>query len=74
MNHAGEKTVRLLSRSGLFLLFLSMAGSFTMATLSVSTRVEENSWNELFGVLFLTIMGISVYYIVLGFFGWYMLR
>jgi hypothetical protein len=74
MDPFNEKTVKLLSRSGLFLLFLSMAGSFAMATLSISARVEEQSWNELFGMLFLAVLGISVYYIALGGFSWVVLR
>lgn len=74
MQSINGKMVRLLSRSGLFLLFLSMAGSFAMATISVSAKMEEQAWNELFGMLFLTVLGISVYYLALGFFSWFVLR
>lgn len=74
MKPISEKTVRLLSRSGLVLLFLSMAGSFAMAALSISAKFEEQAWNEMFAMLFTTVMGISVYYIVLAFFGWFVLR
>lgn len=74
MQPINEKTVKLLSRSGLFLLFMSMAGSLSMATISVSAKMEEQAWNELFGMLFLTVLGISVYYLALGFFSWFVLR
>ena len=74
MEPINEKTVRLLSRSGLFLLALSMSGSFAMAALSVSAKFEEQSWNEMFAMLFFAVLGISIYYIALGFFGWFVLR
>lgn len=65
------KTIKLLSRSGLVLIFLSMGGSFVMATLSIAAEgIEEQTWTELFGLLFLAILGISVYYMALAFFGW----
>lgn len=69
-----DKTIRLLSRSGLVLVFLSMVGSFAMAAMSVSGNVGEQAWNEMFGILFLAIMGIATYYLSLSLFGWLLLR
>ena len=69
-----EKTVRLLSRSGLVLIFLAMAGSFAMAAFSFSGNVQQQTFKELMGVLFLAVTGIAVYYMSLGFFGWVILK
>ncbi len=75
MQPISNKTIRLLSRSGLILMFFSMGGSFVMATLSIASGgVEEQTWAELFGMLFLAVLGISVYYLVLAFFGWMEIR
>ena len=75
MKPLGRKTIRLLSRSGLVLIFLSMGGSFVMATLSIAAGgVEEQAWTELFGLLFLAVLGIAVYYMALAFFGWMEIR
>ena len=69
MQPISDKTVKLLSRSGLVLIFFSMIGSFAMATITVSSNVQQQAWNELFGLLFLAIMGIAIYYIALSLFG-----
>ena len=43
-----EKTIKLFSRSGLVLVFLSMGGSFVMATLNIAAEgVEEQAWLEI---------------------------
>jgi len=68
------KTIKLLSRSGLVLIFLSMLGSFVMAVMSVSGNVQVQAWDELFGLLFLAVMGIAVYYLTLSLFGWFILK
>ena len=75
MKPLNSKTIKLLSRSGLVLIFLSMGGSFVMATLSIAAGgIEEQAWTELFGLLFMAILGISVYYMALAFFGWMEIR
>ena len=75
MQQISKKTIKLLSRSGLILIFLSMAGSFVMATLSITSGgVEEQAWLELFGMLFLAVLGIAVYYMALALFGWMEVR
>ena len=75
MKPLNSKTIKLLSRSGLVLIFFSMGGSFVMAALSITSGgVEEQAWTELFGMLFLTVLGISVYYMALAFFGWMEIR
>ncbi len=75
MKPFSSKTIKLLSRSGLILIFLSMGGSFAMATLSIAAGgIEEQTWIELFGLLFMAILGISVYYMALAFFGWMEIR
>ena len=75
MKPINSKTIKLLSRSGLVLIFLSMGGSFVMATLSIASGgIEEQAWTELFGLLFMAILGISVYYLALAFFGWMEIR
>ncbi len=52
-----------------------MGGSFAMATLSIALEgIEEQTWTELFGLLFLAVLGISVYYMALAFFGWMEIR
>jgi hypothetical protein len=69
-----NKTIRLLSRSGFVLIFLLMVGSFAMAALSAAGNVKEQAWNEMFGLLFLAVLGIAVYYLALSLFGWMMLK
>jgi len=69
-----DKSIRLLSRSGFILIFLSMAGSFAMAAISASGNVQQQAWNELFGLLFLAVLGIAVYYLSLSLFGWLFVR
>ncbi len=64
-----EKTIRLLSRSGLVLIFLSIAGSLAMATIRVSGNVQPQAWNEMFDTLFLAVSAIAVYYLALSVFG-----
>ena len=75
MKPLNSKTIKLLSRSGLVLIFLSMGGTFAMAALSIASGgVEEQAWTELFGLLFLAVLGIAVYYMALAFFGWMEVR
>lgn len=69
-----KKTIKLLSRSGFVLIFLLMAGSFAMAALSAAGNIREQAWNEMFGLLFLAVLGIAVYYLALSLFGWMMLK
>ena len=69
-----KKTVKLLSRSGFVLLFLLMVASFAMAALSAAGNVREQAWNEMFGLLFLAVLGIAVYYLALSLFGWMTLK
>ena len=74
MQPINEKTIKLLSRSGLVLIFLSMIGSFVMAAMSASGNLKGQSWEEIFGTLFLAIMGIAVYYMALSLFGWIVIK
>ncbi len=75
MKPISKRTIKLLSRSGLVLIFLSMGGSFAMAALSIASGgIEEQAWTELFGLLFLAVLGIAVYYMALAFFGWVEIR
>lgn len=69
-----KKTIRLLSRSGFVLIFLLMVASFAMAALSAAGNVREQAWNEMFGLLFLAVLGIAVYYLALSLFGWMTLK
>ena len=74
MQTINEKTIKLLSRSGLVLIFLSMIGSFAMAATSASGNLKGQRWEEIFGTLFLAIMGIAVYYMALSLFGWIVIK
>jgi len=69
-----SKTIRLLSRSGLVLIFLSMIGGFALAAMRISRNLEEQTWNQFFGLLFLAVSGIAIYYISLSVFGWIFLK
>jgi len=74
MNPLTPKTLKMLSRSGLILIFLSMIGSFAMAAMSINKSIAENTWNEFFGVLMLAVSGIAVYYLSLAIFGWVLMK
>ena len=74
MQPINEKTVVLLSRSGMMLVFLSMIGSFAMAAMSASGNLRGQNWEDIFGTLFLAIMGIAVYYLALSLFGYIALK
>ena len=69
-----EKTIRLFSRSGFVLIFLSIAGSLAVVTISVSGNVQQQAWNEMFDTLFLAVSAIAVYYLALSVFGWAVIR
>ncbi len=69
-----EGTIKLLSRSGFVLIFLSLIGSFAMAAITVSGNIQEQTWDQFFGVLFLAVIGIATYYLSLSLFGWVLLR
>ncbi len=69
-----EKTVKVLSTSGFVLIVPSMIGSFALAASSVSRNIQAEAWNDIFGLLFLAVMGIGVYYLALSLFGWAVLK
>ena len=51
MKPLDKKTIKLLSRSGLVLLFLSMGGSFVMAALNMASEgIEEKTLIEIFAI------------------------
>lgn len=64
------RTVKLLSRSGLILIILSMGGSVAMAAARVSGPVEATAWEGMLGSLVQVVAGIAVYYIALAIFAW----
>lgn len=70
MQRIDSGTIKLLSRSGFVLIFLSIAGSFAMASMSVSGAMQQEVWNDFFAKLFTAVMGIAVYYVALGLFSW----
>lgn len=74
MQPINEKTIKLLSRSGLVLIFLLMIGSFAMAAMSASGNLNGQNWEDIFGTLFLAIMGIAVYYLALSLFGYLIIK
>ncbi len=74
MQVISEKTIKLLSRSGLVLIFLSMAGSFVMAAMTISGDATSQQWEQLFGTLFMAVMGIAVYYLALSLFALIILK
>jgi Ca2+/H+ antiporter len=69
-----RKNVTLLSRSGLVLLILSMLGSFALATFRTTGSLGEETWSELFNLLFIAVLGIATYYLALSFFSWSLLK
>jgi len=70
MHSMDYRTIKLLSRSGFVLIFLSMGGTFAMAALRISEPTTMTVWQGLLGNLFLAIAGIAVYYLSLGVFAW----
>ena len=67
-----NKSVKLLSRSGLVLLLFSMLGSFALAAVRVSGGMGAETWADLFNLLFIAILGIATYYLAMSAFTWIM--
>jgi len=74
MNPITGNTVKLLSRSGLILIFFSMVGGLAMASMRVSGSLEGQEWNDTFMLLFIAVLGIATYYLALSLFSWGLLK
>ena len=66
--------IKLLARSGVVLIILSMLASVAIAAIRISGPVQENWWQQTIGTFSLAITGIAVYYISLAGLAWLLIR
>jgi len=70
MQRITKKSVKLLSGSGVILLFFAVAGSLAMASMRASGSLKGQALDNWFAMLFTVVLGISAYYLALALFSW----